>query len=388
MFNLERSMFDVPLPMTPRKQLEALSKQNLLRAPIPGESPSVMRIIREGRELWNFASNDYLGLSSHQAIAAAFTEGIAKFGTGSTASRLVTGTHPPHVLLEETIAAAKHAKASLTFSSGYTTALSAIPVIVGKGDFVILDRLAHACLIDAARMSDATLRVFPHNNVERLGGILSKIRAANPQSRILVVTESVFSMDGDVCPLSEIVSTCENFSADLLLDEAHATGVLGPKGMGLAEQLGLQERIAFQMGTLSKALGLSGGYLAASRDWITLIANRARPFIYTTAPPPALAHAALAAFALVRSEEGKVLREKLFFNVALLCPGNPSAIIPKILSSSEAALAASASLAEKGYLIPAIRFPTVPKNMARLRITLSAIHPPEAVSALADVLFD
>ena len=370
--------------MSPRQQLDALAEQNLLRTSVCGESPSPMRIIRDGREMWNFASNDYLGLASHPTLAAAFTEGIAKFGTGSAASRLVTGTSPPHVLLEETIASAKHTEAALTFSSGYTTALSAIPVIVGKGDFVILDRLVHASLIDAARMSEATLRVFPHNDVEKLSAILAKIRSANPQSRILVVTESVFSMDGDSCPLPEIVNTCEIFSADLLLDEAHATGVLGPTGMGLAEQLGFQERIAFQMGTLSKSLGLSGGYLAASRDWIDLIANRARPYIYTTAPPPALAHAASAAFTLVRSDEGKRLRKKLFANTALLRPGQPSPIVAEILGTNEGALAASAALAEKGYLIPAIRFPTVPKGTARLRITLSAAHSPEVVKALSE----
>ena len=372
--------------MSPRQQLEALSNQNLLRTLVPGETPSPLRIVRDGREMWNFASNDYLGLASHPAIASAFTDGIAKYGTGSTASRLVTGTHPPHVLLEETIAAAKHAEAALTFSSGYTTALSAIPVIAGKGDFVILDRLAHACLIDAARMSDATLRVFPHNDVGKLASTLSKIRSVNPHSRILVVTESIFSMDGDLCPLPQIVSACEKNSADLFLDEAHATGVLGPTGMGLAEQLGLQERIAFQMGTLSKALGLSGGYLAASRDWIALIANRARPFIYSTAPPPALAHAALSAFDLVRSDEGKALREELFSNTVLLRPGHPSPIVPEILGTNEAALAASVCLAEKGYLIPAIRFPTVPKGSARLRITISASHPAEPITHLRELL--
>lgn len=371
---------------SPRQQLDELAEQKLLRSLVPGESLSSLRIIRGGQEMWNFASNDYLGLASHPALAAAFVEGIGKFGTGSSASRLVTGTSPSHILLEETIAAAKYTEAALTFSSGYTTALSVVPVIVGKGDFVILDRLAHACLIDAARASDATLRVYPHNEVSKLSSILSKIRSSHPRSRILVVTESIFSMDGDLCPLREIVSTCESFSADLLLDEAHAMGVLGPTGMGLAEQLGLQKRISFQMGTLSKALGLSGGYLAASWDWITLIANRARPLIYTTAPPPALAHAALAAFALVRSKEGTVLREKLFSNTSLLRPGHPSTIVPIILGSNEAALAAATSLSEKGYFTPAIRFPTVPKNTARLRITVSAVHPPESVTALADIL--
>lgn len=372
--------------MTPRQQLQALAEKNLLRSSIPGESSSPMRIIRDGREMWNFASNDYIGLSRHPVLADAFTEGIEKFGTGSTASRLVTGTHPPHILLEEAIATAKHTEAALTFSSGYNTALSAIPTIVGKCDFVILDRLAHACLIDAARTSDATLRVFPHNDVDKLSRILSKIRSSNSQSRILVVTESIFSMDGDLCPLLKILNTCEKFSADLLLDEAHATGILGSSGMGLAEHLGLQQRIAFQMGTLSKALGLSGGYLAASQDWIDLIANRARPYIYTTAPPPALAQAALAAIGLVRSAEGKSLREKLYYNTALLRQSHPSPIFPEILGTSEAALAASAFLAGKGYLIPAIRFPTVPKNTARLRITISAAHPPEAVEMLSKLI--
>ena len=174
--------------------------------------------------------------------------------------------------------------------------------------------------------------------------------------------------------------------AQLLLDEAHALGVLGSTGMGLAEKLGVQGRVHFQMGTLSKALGLSGGYLAASRDWIDLIINRARPFIYTTAPPPALAHAAIAAFELVRSAEGETLRRTLFLNISLLRENHPSAIVPIILGDNQAALAASAALAEKGFLAPAIRYPTVPRNTARLRITLSAAHPEDAVKSLAAAL--
>ena len=372
--------------MDPRQQLDVLLDKNLLRAARPSAFPAPMRITRDGREMWNFASNDYLGLAAHPAIAAAFTEGIGKFGTGSTASRLITGTHPPHAELEDSIATAKHTTAALTFSSGYTTALATIPIIAGKGDFIILDRLAHACLIDGARASAATLRIFPHNSPEKLSAILSSIRSRHPRCRILVITESIFSMDGDVCPLLEILHTCENFSADLLLDEAHAVGILGPTGMGLAEQLGLQQRIAFQMGTLSKALGLSGGYLATSRDWIDLMINRARPFIYSTAPPPALAHAALASLSLIRSAEGNSLRQNLFHNTHLLRPHHPSAIIVDILGSNEATLTASSALAEKGFLIPAIRFPTVARGSARLRITTSAAHPTSAIRALAQVL--
>ena len=371
--------------MTPRQQLDDLAERKLLRS-ITTFPATGTRVTVDGRELWNFASNDYLGLAHHPAVTAAFIEGIGKFGAGATASRLVTGSNLPHHLLEETIAAAKKSEAALTFTSGYNTALSAIPVIAGKGDFVLLDRLAHASLIDAARMSGATLRVFPHNDTAKLGTILSKLRAKNPAARILVITESVFSMDGDLCPLAEILSVCESHGALLLLDEAHATGILGAQGMGLAEKLGLQGKIPFQMGTLSKAVGLSGGYLAASRDWIDLITNRARPFIYTTAPPPALAHAALAALGIIRSDEGKTLRETLFENIAILRENQPSAIIPHILGENGTALAASAELREKGFLAPAIRFPTVPQGTARLRITVSANHPKEAVEALANEL--
>lgn len=369
--------------MEPRQQLEQLANDKLLRSLHSIEHTGKdLRIVRDGCEMWNFASNDYLGLSTHPDISAAFIEGIKLYGTGSAASRLVTGTFAAHTELEKILAAAKHTEAALTFSSGFSTALSTIPVIVGKGDFVVLDRLAHASLIDAARHSQATLRVFPHNDLAHLGTLLSKLRRKHPGARILVVTESIFSMDGDRCPLREIVELCEANEAQLLLDEAHGIGILGPTGMGLAEELGLQERIDFQMGTLSKAVGLSGGYLAASRDWMDLIINRARPFIYTTAPPPALAHAAIAAIQLIRSEKGAALREKLFQNISILRPNHPSAILPVILGENQAALDAAEKLKQSGYLIPAIRFPTVPKGSARLRITLSANHPSEVVEEL------
>lgn len=375
--------------MKPRQQLDQLAQDHLLRSLTPIESPlKNLRIIRDGKELWNFASNDYLGLSTHSEITQTFIEGIQIYGAGAAASRLITGTYLAHTQLEEILASAKHTEAALTFTSGYATALSTLPVIAGKGDFIILDRLAHASLIDAARTSEATLRVFPHNDLGKLAETLSSLQQKHPEAKRLVVTESVFSMDGDLCPLMEILNLCETYQAMLLLDEAHAIGVIGPSGMGLAEQLGVQNRIDFQMGTLSKAVGLSGGYLAASRDWIDLIINRARPFIYTTAPPPALAHAACAAIQLIRSEPGAALRESLFQNIQLLRPDHPSTILPIILGESEAALHMAAKLQENGYHIPAIRFPTVPKNTARLRITLSANHPTEVVESLSNQLLE
>jgi 8-amino-7-oxononanoate synthase len=369
----------------PGEELRKLEAQGLLRGLVPLESPAGARVVRDGREFWNFASNDYLGLARHPGIEAAMIEGVRRFGAGAAASRLVCGTLPPHRLLEEALAGAKQTGAALVFPSGFATALGVVPAIAGKGDFIVLDKLCHACLIDAARLSGATLRVFPHNDLRRLGRLLSSIRARHAGARILVATESVFSMDGDLCPLAGIVDLTESHDALLLLDEAHGFGVLGAHGMGLAERENLQHRIAFQMGTLSKAAGLAGGYLAASREWIDLLVNRARSFIYSTAPPPALAHAALASLAIIRSEEGRELRRKLSNNISILGE-SATAIIPRVMGGNEAALAASASLAERGFMVPAIRFPTVPRGTARLRVSLTAAHPPEAVAALAGAI--
>ncbi len=366
--------------------LRELAAAGLLRSPRALDSATGPRVVRDGRELWNFASNDYLGLARHPEIEAALVEGVRRFGAGSAASRLVCGTLPPHRILEEEIAGAKGAEAALTFSSGYATALGVIPAIVGKADFVILDKLCHACLVDGARLSGATIRIFPHNDAAKLGRLLRSIRAKSPDARILVATESVFSMDGDLCPLREILDLADAHDAQLLLDEAHAFGVLGPTGMGLAEREGLQHRIAFQMGTLSKSAGLAGGYLAAPRDWIDLLVNRARSYIYTTAPPPALAHAAIRSLEIIRSPQGAALRASLRGNVARLSTASESPIIPIRLGTNEAALAAAADMEIGGFLVPAIRFPTVPRGTARLRVSVSAAHPPDAVEALAKIL--
>ncbi len=369
----------------PAETLRALESQDLLRVLRPLDSPAGTRVTRSGQELWNFASNDYLGLAGHPAIKDALVEGVSRYGAGSAAARLVCGTLPPHRLLEEALAAAKQTDAALTFSSGFAAAVGTIPAILGKADFVFLDKLCHASLVDGARLSGATLRVFPHHDTEKLERLLMSTRAKHPQSSILVVTESVFSMDGDLCPLAAIVDLIESWDAMLLLDEAHGFGVLGRSGMGLAEELGLQRRVTFQMGTLSKAAGLSGGYIAASRDWIDLLVNRARSFIYSTAPPPGLAHAAVASLGLIRSKEGASLRASLQQNIARLS-GSSTPIIPWITGSNESSLAASRALEEAGFLVPAIRYPTVPRGKARLRLSLSASHPTGEVARLADAL--
>jgi 8-amino-7-oxononanoate synthase len=365
----------------PAEILRSLESEGLLRHLRPLESAPGIEVVRDAKRLHNFASNDYLGLSRHPEVQNAFIEGIRTHGTGATASRLVCGTTSPHVLLEESIAAKKQTEAALTFSSGYATALGTIPAIVGKDDFILLDKLSHASLVDASRLSGATIRVFPHNDLAKLARLLVSVRSKSPAATILVITESVFSMDGDLCPLAEIVNLTETYNALLFLDEAHAIGVLGPTGMGLAEKENLQKRVTFQMGTLSKAIGLSGGYIAASREWTDVFINRARSFVFSTAPPPAIAHAALKSFEIVASGVGAALRQKLKRNIMMM--GNhPSPIIPHIVGTNQAALDASQSLLDSGFLVPAIRYPTVPRGAARLRTSISAAHDPETVSAL------
>lgn len=370
----------------PRPELANLAAAGLLRSLRPLDSPAGPQVQRENRELWNFASNDYLGLASHTALAAAFIEGVQRFGAGAAASRLVSGTLPPHRALEEELAAAKGTEAALLFSSGFATATGSLPALAGRHDVLVLDKLCHACLIDGARLSGATIRVFPHNDLPKLDRLLASIRTRQPTARVIVVTESVFSMDGDLCPLAGIVETKDRHGALLFLDEAHAFGVLGPAGMGLAAELGLQSRVDFQMGTFSKAAGLSGGYLACSADWRDLLVNRARSFIYSTAPPPALAHAASVSLSLIRSAEGDALRRDLRARIDQLAPGHPSPVVPRIFGENQAALEAAERLDRLGFLVPAIRYPTVPRGSARLRISLSASHPAAAVDALRTAL--
>lgn len=340
---------------------------------------------REGRELVNFSSNDYLGLAASDEIKAALMEGIDRFGAGSGASRLVCGSLTPHEELEQEIARFKGTEAALSFSSGYAVALGTIPALMGKDDVIILDKLCHASLLDAARLSGATVRVFPHNHLEKLERLLRS--ASETGGRTLVVTESIFSMDGDAAALREIVDLKDRFGAWLMLDEAHAVGVLGPQGRGLAAALGAEKRIELQMGTLSKAVGLSGGYLAASRAVISLLINKARSFIYSTAPSPAIAFAARESLRLIQGGAGELRRQSLRQNQKQwredASTDLQSAIYPVIIGDESCAMEISRRLLDDGFLVPAIRYPTVARGSARLRVTLSAAHEGIQVEALA-----
>jgi len=369
----------------PVLELERLASEGLRRTLRRLDSPQGAKILLDGSgELLNFSSNDYLGYAACPELAAAFAEHLARHGVGSGASRLVCGTLAPHLELEEQIAAMKRSEAALTFSSGFATATGTIPALCGKGDVVLLDKLCHASLIDGARLSGATIRVFPHNDLDRLDQQLrwARTKTDPTENRLLVVTESIFSMDGDRAPLSQLCELKERHGALLLVDEAHAFGVVGPEGRGLAAEEGVEERVDFQMGTFSKASGLSGGYLCAARPWIDLLVHRARSFVYSTAPSPALAATLSTALDRLRGSDGETRRSRLWSLLRRLEPEAASAIVPRIMGENEAALAASARLLARGFLVPAIRYPTVPRGTARLRITVSAAHSPDEVDSL------
>lgn len=362
------------------------------------ESPQGSVIELEGRKLVNFSSNDYLGLASEPALREAAKNAIDQYGVGSGASRLVCGTQSPHLLLEKTLAEFKRTEAALSFSSGYAAAVGTLGALLEEKDVVILDKLCHASLIDGARLSGAVMRVFPHNHTGKLEELAQWAGRRHPDARVLIVTESIFSMDGDRAILGDIVRIKERYDALLMLDEAHAVGVAGDHGRGLADELGLAGGVDIQMGTLSKALGVSGGYVCGSRSLVNLLINRARSFIYSTAPPPALASAAMAAVDFLMSDKGGIRQKKLLQNIRrfdaelgdLFPRTRPpqSAIIPLILGGEEPALAASQVLREKGFLVPAIRYPTVARGTARLRVTLSASHEPEQIDSFCAALRD
>jgi 8-amino-7-oxononanoate synthase len=367
-------------------RLEELEHAGLLRKlPCP-------QIEEAHRELVQFSANDYLGLSLEPFLKQAATAAINRHGTGAGASRLLRGSHPPHAELEEAITVWKKTDAALVFSSGYAAAIGTISAVVGKGDVILMDKLCHASLIDGAKLSGALLRVFPHNNLERLRALLEWSARNHPQAKVLILTESVFSMDGDSPPLVEIVQLKEEYGAWLLLDEAHAVGVIGENGCGLAHKLKVNRQIEIQLGTLSKALGGSGGYVCGSRPLISWLVNKARSFVYSTAPSPSSAAVSLAAIQWLFSEQARDRITRLWENIHLfsslvrLRQTNASAIIPVRANSTWLANEWSASLREEGLLVPAIRYPTVAKGTERLRITISAVHTAEQIRRLASVL--
>jgi 8-amino-7-oxononanoate synthase len=375
-------------------ELDALAAKGLRRGlePLgPAQGP-VVEV--GGRPLVNLCSNDYLGLAADPRLRQAAADAALREGAGSGAARLVAGDLPVHGALEARLAAWKGREAALLFNSGYHANAGVPPALVGRGDAIFSDVLNHASIVDGCLLSRADFVRYGHCDVGELSDLLARTKAR----RKLVVTDAIFSMDGDAAPLRDLAEVCDRYGAMLYVDEAHSAGVLGPTGAGLAEALGVEDRVDVHMGTLGKALGAFGAYVAGSRPLVDLLVSRARTFVFTTALPPAACGAALAALDVVRAEPERRARLEalgarlragltaLGFDVSKVA----SPIFPVVLGTEERALAASRALRDRGFFVRAIRPPTVPRGTSRLRVALSAAHTDAQVDgflgALAEVL--
>jgi 8-amino-7-oxononanoate synthase len=379
-----------------RAQLAAVVEEDRWRAPKTfdalGPAGALRTALHASHTVVSFASNDYLGLSAHPAVTAAARDAIERWGAGSGASRLVTGSRPVHDELERALAEWKRTEAAVCFPTGFAANLGVLSALAGPGVRILSDELNHASIIDGCRLSRAPLGVYRHCDMAHLEELLAAPPDPDPTDApapdaTLVVTDTVFSMDGDWAPLDELLDLCARYDALLVLDEAHA--VLGPH---LPATVSTARPTVVRVGTLSKTLGSLGGFVAASRDVVDLLINRARPYIFSTASTPADAAAACAALGVLRSPEGDALVARLaslidrVAEAGFVAPGHPSPIIPVVLGPEEAALDASAALLEAGLWAPAIRPPTVPAGTSRLRVTLSAAHSDDEVTRLLEAL--
>lgn len=371
--------------------LNTLRDTGLFRSLRTVSSPQGRVISIDGKKVLNFCSNDYLGLASDARLSEAAVRAMASSGMGSGASRLVCGHFKEHAALEEKIADLKQTEAALVFNSGYAANIGIIPALVGREDVVFCDKLNHASIIDGIVLSRAEMKRYAHGDMNALADLLEKTKTVG---RKLIVTDTVFSMDGDIAPLKEIASMAHHYGAWLMVDEAHAFGVFGARGAGLVEALGLEGQVDIQMGTLSKAAGAAGAYVAGSRVLRDHLINHARSFIYTTAEPAFLAAAAKEGVRIIREEPER--RERLLKNAHFLrqeiCAqgfdtlSSQSPIIPLVLGDAPKALWWSQEFFKRGIFVSAIRPPTVPEHTARLRVTVTAGHTPEDLARFLEVL--
>ncbi len=361
------------------KELNELERSGLYRRLriISSSQDSTIQINRKA--YLSFGSNNYLGLATHPAVKKASIHAIREFGCGAGSSRLISGTMELHDQLERRIALFEGQEAAILFPTGYTANVGAITALVGSEDAIFMDRLNHASIIDAAKLSRAKLLVYAHNDVSALRHLLE---GAKNFRRKLIVTDTLFSMDGDIAPLKEIVDLAKEFDAMLMVDEAHATGVLGANGRGVTEYLRLEGRVPIKMGTLSKAVGSLGGFVVGSTDLIELLRNKARSFIYTTALPPAVCAASIEALDIIEDEPD--VREEYLVRVDYLRESlksmgfdtmqSTTQIIPVLIGEAKRAMEIAKFLYDKQILAPAIRFPSVPKNTSRIRLSVMATH--------------
>lgn len=366
-------------------ELAARRAAGLLRRLRPVDGPQDPWVTLEGRRVLLLCSNNYLGLANHPALREAACRAARDLGVGAGASRLISGSMRLHHALEERLAAFKHAEAALLFTSGYHANIGVITTLVGPDDAVFSDALNHASIIDGCRLSRARIHVYPHCDT----GALEEQLAASRARRRLIVTDSIFSMDGDTAPLRAICDLADRYGAMVMVDEAHATGCVGPGGAGVVAAEGLQDRVTVQMGTLGKALGTAGAFVAGSRALIDLLVNAARPFVYTTALPPPVVAATLAAVELASA--GDALREQLARNAALLADGlrrrgydlgpSPCHIVPVLIGDAAETMRLSDRLLAEAVFVQGIRPPTVPPGTARLRATVMSTHRAEDLEA-------
>jgi glycine C-acetyltransferase len=350
--------------------------------------------IFDGREVINLASNNYLGLTTHKSLRKAALDAVKRYGAGAGAVRTIAGTMKIHMELEEQIAAFKNVEACVVFQSGFTANAGTVSAVLGKEDLIISDELNHASIIDGARLSRATIKVFKHKDVKDCERILQE-HASFPGKK-LIITDGVFSMDGDIAPLPELCSLAEKYNCIMMVDDAHASGVLGRGGRGTVDHHQCHGRVHVQVGTLSKAIGAMGGYVCGSRDLIDFLYLRARPFLFSTSHPPATVGACQAAFTLLNSPEGEKLVKKLWVNTKMFkrelkkrgfqFKGSETPIVPIHVGDAAKAFEFSKKLFEAGVFAPAVGYPTVAEGKARLRAIVSATHKREQLLRAADIL--
>jgi 8-amino-7-oxononanoate synthase len=370
------------------QKLRDLEARQLRRRLTDSARTEGVHVVRNGRRLISFSCNDYLNLSHHPKVKEAAIAAVERYGAGAGASRLVSGNHPLFGALESRLARLKQTDAACVFGSGYLANVGIVPALIGKDDLVLIDERAHACLWAGARLTRADMLAFRHNDMAHITSLLAEFRSQHANA--LIATDGVFSMDGDLAPLPALAALAQQHDAWLLVDDAHGLGVVGD-GRGSRFAHGETPDVPLQMGTLSKAVGGYGGYLCASRAVIDLIQNRARSFVYSTGLPPATVAAAAAALDIIADDSdlvSKPLRNARRFTTALGLPEAQSAIVPLMLGTAERALAASRRLEDEGFLVVAIRPPTVPEGTARLRIAFTAGHADADIDRLAALIHE
>jgi len=372
------------------EELKELEQSGLYRRLRTITSNQESHVTIGGKDYTSFSSNNYLGLANHPKVKEAAIEAIKLYGCGAGASRLIVGTMELHTKLEERIAQFEGKPAAILFCSGYVANVGVITSLVGKGDAIILDHINHASIVDAARLSGARLLIYPHKDMDRLEAILKRY---TQYKRRLIVTDAVFSMDGDLAPIPQIVELAKKYDAMVMVDEAHATGIFGESGRGICEHFKVSNKVDIIMGTLSKSVGNLGGFVVGSQDLISYLQNKARSFIYTTALPPAVCAASIAAFDIIEGDPE--LREKFWEKVGLVRDGlkkigfdlmnTDSHIMPILVGNEKTVMEMSRYLYENGILVPGIRYPTVAKGTARLRLTVMVTHTRKDITKLLSV---